>query len=99
MADDPQGDAQGIGDSSLAVKVGTVALTFAAGWVAQKLVTAVWKQVSGHDAPKDPEDPDVSIVSAVTFAAVTAGAAVLARRFAGRGAQRVATRLVGSRTA
>ena len=80
-------------DQSLAVKVGTVALTFAAGWVAQKIVTEIWKKVSGHDAPKDLDDPEIGIVSAVTFAAVAAGASVLARRFAGRGAKRVVSRL------
>ncbi|WP_265521721.1 DUF4235 domain-containing protein [Oerskovia flava] len=79
-------------DQSLAVKVGTVALTFAAGWVAQKIVTEVWRRASGHDAPKDLDDPEVGIAAAVTFAAVTAAAAVVARRFASRGAQRAVTR-------
>ncbi|OLT54690.1 hypothetical protein BJF88_08275 [Cellulosimicrobium sp. CUA-896] len=77
----------------MAVKVGTVALTFAAGWAAQKLVTFVWAKATGHDAPKDLDDEEVGIVSAVTFAAVAAGVGVLARRFAGRGAKRFVARL------
>ncbi|MDF9876559.1 DUF4235 domain-containing protein [Cellulosimicrobium cellulans] len=80
-------------EQTLALKVGTVALTFAAGWAAQKLVTFVWAKVTGHDAPKDLDDEEVGIVSAVTFAAVAAGVGVLARRFAGKEAKRVVARL------
>ncbi|WP_083259948.1 DUF4235 domain-containing protein [Cellulosimicrobium cellulans] len=80
-------------EQTLAVKVGTVALTFAAGWAAQKLVTFVWAKATGHDAPKDLDDEEVGLVSAVTFAAVAAGVGVLARRFAGRGAKSVVARL------
>ncbi|KON73673.1 DUF4235 domain-containing protein [Cellulosimicrobium cellulans] len=80
-------------EQTLALKVGTVALTFAAGWAAQKLVTFVWAKVTGHDAPKDLDDEEVGIVSAVTFAAVAAGVGVLARRFAGKEAKRFVSRL------
>ena len=45
-------------EQTLALKVGTVALTFAAGWAAQKLVTFVWAKVTGHDAPNQhPANP------------------------------------------
>ncbi len=49
-------------EQTLALKVGTVALTFAAGWAAQKLVTFVWAKVTGHDAPKDLDDEEVGVV-------------------------------------
>ncbi len=84
-------------DTTLAVKVGTVVLTLAAGWVAQKAVTVIWKQVSGKAAPKDLDDPEVGIASAVAFAAVAASAGVLARRLASRNAKRVVHRFSSSR--
>ncbi|MHA7133813.1 DUF4235 domain-containing protein [Oerskovia turbata] len=80
-------------EQNLTEKVATVALTLAAGWVAQKAVSYAWAKATGHDAPKDLDDPEVGIISAVTFAAAAAAASVLARRFAGRGAKRVAHRL------
>jgi hypothetical protein len=73
-------------DESLAVKVGTVALTIVAGWLARKLVAAIWARATGRAAPEDPDDEDVTIIQAVAFAAVTGGIAVLARRLAHRGA-------------
>ena len=70
----------------LGVKIGTVVLAFGSGWIAQKLVGAIWKKVTGNAAPQDVDDEDVSIVSAVAFAAVSAGVGVLTRRLAHRGA-------------
>lgn len=83
--------------NTLAIKLGTVALTFAAGWIVQRVLVQTWKGVTGKDAPKDIEDPEVSIVSAVAFAAATAGVGVLVRRLASRNAKRVVTRLVQKR--
>jgi hypothetical protein len=80
-------------DDTLAVKVGTVLLTMIAGWLAQKLVAAIWARATGKDAPADLDDEDVTIAQAVAFAAVTGGVAVLARRLAHRGAARAAARL------
>jgi hypothetical protein len=67
-------------EQPLAVKVGTVVLTIAAGWVAQKLVGVVWEKATGSAAPTDVDDDELPIVQAVTFAAVSGGVAVLARR-------------------
>lgn len=80
-------------EQTLTEKAATVALTLAAGWVAQKVVSYAWAKATGHDAPKDLDDPEVSIISAVTFAAAAAAASVFARRFAGREAKRVVHRL------
>lgn len=78
----------------LAVKIGTAALSFAAGWAAQKLVKVAWKQVTGNDAPTDLEDPEVTIISAVVFASVGAGVAVLAQRLAARQGKHLVKRAV-----
>ncbi len=75
-------------DDSLGVKVGTMVLTLAAGWVAQKAVGMIWKRATGHDAPLDIDDDEITVVQAVTFAAVSGGIAVLARRLASKGAHR-----------
>ncbi|WP_166851256.1 DUF4235 domain-containing protein [Isoptericola sp. BMS4] len=87
MADDEQ---------PLAVKVGTVVLTIAAGWVAQKLVGVVWEKATGHVAPTDVDDDELPMVQAVTFAAVSGGVAVLAKRMARQGAVRAGAKLRAS---
>lgn len=79
-------------EQPLAVKVGTVALTLAAGWVAQRLIGVVWKKATGHAAPRDLDDEEITIIQAVTFAAVSGGVAVLAKRLAHRGAARAVAR-------
>ncbi|MBO0611145.1 DUF4235 domain-containing protein [Myceligenerans salitolerans] len=80
-------------EPTLAVKIGTIALTFAAGWAAQKALALVWKQVTGKDAPTKSDDPELDVVQATVFAAVAAGTAVLAKRVAARGAQRTVARI------
>lgn len=79
-------------ETSLAVKIGTVAATFAAGWLAQKLIKVAWEKATGHDAPIDLDADDIPIVQAVTFAAVTGGVAVLARRLARQGVTKAIAR-------
>jgi hypothetical protein len=78
------------------MKVGTMALTIAAGWVAQKAVATIWEKSTGHAAPKNSDDEEVTIVQAVTFAAVSAAVAVLARRLAHQAASRAGTRSTAS---
>lgn len=79
-------------EQPFAVKVGTVVLTLAAGWVAQKAIGLVWEKATGHVAPKNLDDEDITIIQAVTFAAVSGGVAVLAKRLAHRGAARAVAR-------
>jgi len=79
-------------ETPLGVKVGTVVLTIAAGWVAQKLIGVVWEKTTGSAAPTNVDDDEISIIQAVTFAAVSGGVAVLAKRVARRGAVRAAAR-------
>lgn len=80
-------------EPTLAVKLGTIALTFAAGWAAQKALALLWKQVTGKDAPNKADDPELDMVQATVFAAVAAGTAVFAKRIAAKGAQRAAARM------
>jgi len=79
-------------DQPLSVKVGTVVLTVAAGWVAQKLVGVIWEKATGSAAPTNVDDDELSIIQAVTFAAVSGGVAVLAKRIARQGAVRAGAR-------
>ena len=58
------------------ILIGTSAL---AAWLAQKVLGAVWKKTTGHDAPKDPLENDSTIAGIVTFAAVTGAVAALSR--------------------
>ena len=83
-------------EQPLGVKVGTVVLTIAAGWVAQKLIGVVWEKATGNVAPTNVDDDELSIVQAATFAAVSGGVAVLAKRLARQGAVRAAARFVPS---
>jgi hypothetical protein len=73
------------GEPTLAVKIGTIAATVAAGWVAQKAVKLIWEKSTGSDAPLDLDADDIPVLQAVVFAAVTGGIAVLARRLARQG--------------
>ena len=79
-------------DDTVAVKVGTMVLTLAAGWLAQKAVGMIWQRTTGHAAPLDLDDDEITVVQAVTFAAVSGGIAVLARRLAHSGAKRAVAR-------
>ncbi|WP_277210808.1 DUF4235 domain-containing protein [Isoptericola croceus] len=79
-------------EPSLGVKIGTLAATVAAGWVAQKLIKVVWEKATGHDAPIDLDTDDIPLVQAITFAAVTGGVAVLARRLARQGVTKAVNR-------
>ncbi|MFI2102703.1 DUF4235 domain-containing protein [Isoptericola sp. NPDC019693] len=84
-------------EQPLGVKVGTVVLTIAAGWAAQKLIGVVWEKTTGSVAPTNVDDDELSIIQAVTFAAVSGGVAVLAKRLARQGAVRAAARFVPGR--
>lgn len=84
-------------EQPLVVKVGTVVLTLAAGWVAQKIIGVVWERATGHVAPRDLDDEEITVIQAVTFAAVSGGVAVLAKRLAHRGAARAAARFVATK--
>ncbi|PFG36681.1 uncharacterized protein DUF4235 [Flavimobilis soli] len=77
------------------ILIGTSAL---AAWLAQKLLGAVWKKATGHDAPKDPLDNESNIAGIVTFAGVTGAVAALSRIAANKGARKVTSRISAGRT-
>lgn len=79
-------------DQSMPVKLATLAVSFGAGWLAQKAVTALWTKATGH-SPSTVDDDDATLVSVVTFAAVTGATAALTRVLAARGTARFAGRL------
>ncbi|MCL1900201.1 MAG: DUF4235 domain-containing protein [Promicromonosporaceae bacterium] len=74
----------------LEFKLGAWAATVVAGWLAARVVSAVWQKATGANPPTDLDDESVSVAQAVTFAAVSGGVAVLARRLATLGARRAA---------
>jgi|GEM_PF-846466 len=74
----------------LIVKLGTMAASAAAGWVTQRLVGMIWRNVTGNPAPRSHKDDDLHLAQAVVFAAVSAGAAVLVGRVLNHGAVRLA---------
>ncbi|MCL2594030.1 MAG: DUF4235 domain-containing protein [Promicromonosporaceae bacterium] len=78
------------GNDTLGVKVGTMLATFAAGWVVQKVIGAIWQKATGNAAPIDLDDDDVTVVQAVTFAAVSGGLAIFARKLARNGTRAAA---------
>ena len=59
---------------------------FAAGYGTRKLVTLAWKRITGKEPPSDPNDPQVSIGEALTWALVLGGSMETARLLAGRAA-------------
>lgn len=77
------------------ILIGTSAL---AAWLAQKLLSAVWRKTTGHDAPKDPVDNESTIPAIVGFAAVTGAVAALSRIAANKGARKVTARMAAGRS-
>ena len=75
-------------DQSTAEKLTMMALSFGAGWIAQKIVEKIWDKSTGGIS-RDLDNDDARLVSIVTFAAVSAAVAALTQVFAKRGAHRV----------
>ena len=61
---------------------------FGAAFGARKLVTLAWKQVTGKEPPTDPQDPQVGIGEALSWAVLTGVAIETARLLAVRTASR-----------
>ncbi|XBH20966.1 DUF4235 domain-containing protein [Jonesiaceae bacterium BS-20] len=79
-------------DQSGVEKVAMIALSFGAGWVAQKIVEQLWEKSTGG-LSHDIDDDDARIASVVTFAAVSAAVAALTQVFAKRGARKAISRI------
>lgn len=78
------------------VKLATLAISFGAGLLAQKIVKTVWLKATGKPGSLV-DDDDATIASMVGFAAVTGATAALTRVLAARGTSKVAARLAARR--
>jgi hypothetical protein len=56
----------------------------AAGFVTRKLMSRVWKRITGKEPPMHPEDPQVALGEAIGWATATAVAMSTARLLATR---------------
>ena len=55
-----------------------------AGFATRKVMSVAWKKVTGKEPPTRPEDPEVALIEAVTWAAVMAVAMSVTRLLATR---------------
>ena len=71
-----------------------VVAALGAAWLARKVITFGWKQVTGKEPPGGPEDPHVGIVEALSWAVILGagieGARLMAMRVATRKMRRAA---------
>lgn len=80
-------------DETMAMKIALVVTSAAAAWVAQKVLSQVWKAVTGNDAPKDPLNNNSTMPGIIAFGALAGAAAALSRVLASKGANRIANRV------
>jgi NhaP-type Na+/H+ or K+/H+ antiporter len=59
-----------------------------AAFVARKVITFAWTKVTGKEPPTHPEDPQVALVEALSWAALTGVTVEAARLLATRAAAR-----------
>ena len=74
--------------SLLAKVIGAVA-TLAAAWLAQKVITSVWKARTGHKPPTAEDEGDSNLSEVVIAAALTGALVAISRVLATRGAAHV----------
>lgn len=67
-------------------------VSIGAGFVASKLVDTVWEKSTGNKPPKDGNDLESSLRSALTFALVSSVVAALIQTLAGRTTQKAIAR-------
>lgn len=67
--------------------IGSLA-AFGAAFAARKVITFAWKKLTGKEPPVDPEDPQVGIGEALSWAIVIGVGIETARLFAVRAATR-----------
>jgi Protein of unknown function (DUF4235) len=65
-------------------KIAALAATFVAGTIARKIITAIWKKVTGNEPPTDPHDPDIELKEALGWSIVMGIAMESARLLAAR---------------
>jgi hypothetical protein len=75
--------------------LGTMA-AFAAAYGTRRLITLGWKRVTGKEPPSNPQDPQVGIGEAVSWAVLLGAGIETARLLAMRAATRKARRATAS---
>ena len=55
----------------LTTKITSAVAAMAAAFVARKLVTVIWTKATGKEPPTHPEDPQVALAEALSWALVT----------------------------
>jgi len=65
-------------------KVLTAAVGFAAAFAARKMLHFAWKQVTGKEPPEHPEDPQVALGEAISWALLLGLGVGVARMLATR---------------
>lgn len=79
--------------NNLVEKLIATGITIGGGIVGAKLVEFGWKAVTGHDAPKDLDDTEENLVSAISFAVISAGISAIIRVTSKRGAHSAVKRI------
>jgi hypothetical protein len=78
-------------------KILAIGISFAAGWIAQKVVEKVWDKSTGG-LSHSLDDDDARIASIVTFSAVSAIAATLTQVLAKRSSAKVVRRIAAPKS-
>lgn len=73
-------------------------ITIGGGIVGTKLVEFGWKAITGNDAPKDLDDTEANMWSAITFATISAGISAIIRVASKRGAASAMDKLAAQST-
>lgn len=79
---------------NLTLKIANAASMAAAGLVAGKIVEIGWKAITGHPAPTDPDDPQVTFAELAAFAVVSGALLGLARMVTQRSTHRMLGRVL-----
>lgn len=75
--------------ANLVAKVVTAGAAVIAAIIARKTTDGTWKFVTGSDSPENPDDPDIDIKEAITFAVLSGALVGLARMLANRQTTRI----------
>jgi hypothetical protein len=80
-------------------KIAALVATFVAGSIARKIITAVWKKVTGNEPPTDPHDPDIALKEALGWSIVMGVGMEAARLLAARAVAARVTRSAAAASA
>ena len=74
--------------ADIGTKVVSAVAAMAAAFVARKVITFAWTKITGKEPPTHPEDPQVALAEALSWAALTGVTVEAARLLATRAAAR-----------